>query len=106
MCRAARREAQLAYTMIWILFAVAFLLIAAIIIRVRFGNIYQRGVDVFEARTGLSLRNLLLVAGGATLAAWLIIALTTDEAARTPLRKLFELIEPQPAPPHSEFEGQ
>ncbi len=92
--------------MIWVLSAIAALLIAAIIIRTRFGNVYQRSVDLFEAKTGLSLRSLLLLAGGATLAVWLVVALTIDEGARPPLQKLFELIERQPAPPHSEFEGQ
>ena len=92
--------------MIWILSAIAALLIAAIIIRMRFGNPYQRTVDLFEAKTDLTLRSLLLFVGGATLVVWLIIALTTDQADRTPFQKLFELIERQPAPPHSEFEGQ
>ena len=92
--------------MFWLFSAVALLLIAAIVIRVRFGNLYQRSVDFFESKTGLSLRSLLLLLGGVTLVAWLIVALTADEAARPPFRKLFELIEPQPAAPHSEFEGQ
>ena len=88
---------------IWAIAVIAAFVAVGVLLRLRFGNIYRRMVEAFEARSGLDSKTALILVGGGTVLVWLIIAFTADEASRGGLQELFEWFrvpgnEPEAAP--------
>lgn len=75
---------------LWAIAVLAAFAVIGVLLRLRFGNLYRRSVEAFEARSGLDSKTALMLIGGATVAVWLIIAFTADEASRGGLEQLFE----------------
>ena len=74
----------------WSIAALVAFVVVGILLRLRFGNLYRKLVEAFEARSGLDSKTALMLAGGATVVVWLVIAFTADEASRGGLEQLFE----------------
>ena len=75
---------------LWAIAVIAVFAVVGVLLRLRFGNLYQRMVEAFEARSRLDSKTALMLFGCATVLVWLIVAFTTDEASRGGLRELFE----------------
>jgi uncharacterized metal-binding protein len=75
---------------LWAIAVLAAFAVIGVLLRLRFGNLYRRSVEAFEARSVLDSKTALMLIGGATVAVWLIIAFTADEASRGGLEQLIE----------------
>ncbi len=75
---------------LWAIAVLAAFAVIGVLLRLRFGNLYRKGVEAFEARTGIGSKTALMLVGGATVAVWLIIAFTADQASRGGLEQLFD----------------
>ena len=75
---------------LWAIAVLAAFAVIGLLLRLRFGNLYRRAVAALEARSGIDSKTALMLVGGATVAVWLIIAFTADEAARGGLEEIFE----------------
>ncbi len=75
---------------LWAIAVLAAFAVIGVLLRLRFGNLYRKAVEAFEARSGVDSKTALMLVGGTTVAVWLIIAFTTDEASRGGLEQLFE----------------
>ena len=87
----------------WALAVLVAFTVVGVILRLRFGNLYRKAVEAFEARSGVDSKTALMLIGGATVLVWLVIAFTADEATRGGLDDLFDWLrvpkdEPEPAP--------
>ena len=88
---------------LWAIAVLAAFAVIGVLLRLRFGNLYRKGIEAFEARSGVDSKTALMLVGGATVAVWLIIAFTAEEAYRGGLEQLFEWFrvpgdEPEPTP--------
>ncbi len=88
---------------VWAIAVLAAFVVIGLLLRLRFGNLYRKGIEAFEAHSGVDSKTALMFIGGATVAVWLVIAFTADEAARGGLDQLFEWFrvpgdEPEVAP--------
>ncbi len=88
---------------LWAIAVLAAFVVIGVLLRLRFGNLYRRAVEAFEARSGVGSKTALMLVGGATVAVWLVIAFTADEASRGGLEEIFQWFqmpkdEPEAAP--------
>ncbi len=82
---------------LWALTILAVCTAIGVLLRLRYGNVFRRLLQAFEARSGITARTAILIAGGATILVWFAIALTADPESRGGLDELMEGFDLTPA---------